>query len=129
VTDNYLVDTLAFWHPYRDIELDENYLPWGIIAPGSSADKDVRVKNCSANYTAIDVTVSVDTMDIEEPALSVAVQHLLSTDGQRFIAAVDIGTLPPGATSSRITVRRVTSLDADLGDGDFQLLAHPTEWV
>lgn len=124
-----LIDVLAFWHPYRDEALTENYLPWGPVARGSSADKPVRVRNLSAAYTAVDVVVSVTEMGIAEPTRPVATQHLLSTDGRRFTATVHLGALPPGAVSGLITLRRVTAVDADLGDGDFQLLAHPTEWT
>lgn len=121
-----LVDTLEFWQPLRDWVIDENYLPWGTVARNSSADKQLRVRNASLVYTASAVTVTVQEMGLAEPTRSVAAQHLLSTDGRTFAAAVTIGTLPPGGVSGRITLRRVTAADADLGDGDFQLLAHAT---
>ncbi len=123
-----LTDVLAFWHPYRDEELSEDYLPWGVVAPGSSADKTVRVRNLSPHYTAAGVVVSVTEMGLAEPTRAVAPQHLLSMDGQRFAATAQVGTIAPGAISGPVTVRRVTAVDADPGDGDFQLLAHPTEW-
>ena len=123
-----LTDTLEFWHPQRDEKLDENYFPWGVAVPGSSADRVFRVRNLSHTYTAVDVVVSLQEMGIAEPTLSVAAQHYLSVDGRTFAATAALGSLAPRAVSDRITLRRVTALDADPGFGDFQLLAHPTEW-
>lgn len=124
-----LVDVLEFYEPFRDRLVDENYLPWGVVAPGSSADKQFRIHNASDDYIAADITVSVQEMGLAEPVLSVAAQHLLSSDGRTFTATVSVGTLPPGGISARLTLRRVTSPDADIGDGDFQLLAHPAQWL
>ncbi len=121
-----LVDILEFWQPYRDWVIDENYLPWGTVARNSSADKHFRVHNASLDYNATAVTVTVEEMGLAEPTRSVAVQHLLSTDGRTFAATVTVGTLPPGGISGRLTLRRVTAPDADYGEGDFQLLAHAT---
>lgn len=123
-----LTDTLAFWHPTRDEALDETYFPWGVAVPASSADKQFRVRNLSYAYTALAVTVSLQEMGVYAPALPVAVQHYLSTDGTRFQSTASLGDLAPRATSARITLRRVTSPDADPGEGEFQLLAHPSGW-
>jgi hypothetical protein len=121
-----LFDALQFWEPYRDWPIDENYLPWGVVARGSSADKQFRVHNMSTDYTATAVTVSVQEMGLADPTRSVAAQHLLSADVRIFAAVVAVDTLPPGGVSDRLTLRRVVAPDADYGPGDFQILAHAT---
>jgi hypothetical protein len=125
VTDT-LFDGLEFWEPYRDWPIDENYLPWGEVARGSSADKQFRVHNMSTDYTATAVVVSVQEMGLADPTRSVAAQHLLSADARTFTATLGLDTLPPGGVSDRLTLRRVVAPDADSGQGDFQILAHAT---
>ncbi len=128
MADN-LTDTLVFWQPFRDLPLDENYLPWGTVAPGSSADKQLRVFNASYDYTATSILVSVQEMGLADPTRSVSAQHLLSTDGQHFTATVTLPVLAPRGVSVPVTLRRVVAPDADLGSGDFQILAHPVSWT
>jgi hypothetical protein len=122
-------DTLDFWHPRQDRKVPDDWFEWGVVARGSSADKQFRVRNLSSHYTAVDVIVSLDQLGIHDPALEVDVQHLLSRDGRSYFATVNIGNLIPRAVSPLITLRRVTSRDADEGPGEFQLSAAATDWT
>lgn len=124
-----LLDRLAFWHPRDDVALTPNDLDWGVVVRKSSADKQFRIRNLSPNYTAGDIVISLEEMGIFEPTREVAAQHFLSTDGRRFGDSVSIGALAPLAMSDPIVLRRVVAPDADLGQGDFQLLAHANEWL
>ena len=119
-------DVLAFWHPTLNAPLDEHYFQWGHVARSSSADRQFRMRNQSFLYTAAGITVSVT--EIVAATRSVAAQHYLSTNGSTFTAALSIGNLAPRGITEILTLRRVVALDADIGDGDFQLLAHADEW-
>jgi hypothetical protein len=120
-------DRLMFWHPIRDEPVTEYYFVWGPVARSSSADREFRLRNVSYLYQAQQIAVTL--YEFGAPARSIAAQHLLSTDGFAFTAAIDVGDLPPRATTGRLVLRRVTAPDADLGDGDIQLLAAAEEWV
>lgn len=124
-----LNDTLEFWHPRKDEQLPADYFDWGIIARGSSDDRQFRIKNLSAVYDAAGVIVSLQTLNVNDNTLTADVQHFLSVDGASFAATANLGTLAAGAVSGLVTLRRVTPPEADEGDADFQLLAHPTEWL
>lgn len=117
-------DYLAFWHPVADDEIDESYLDWGPIAAGSSADTTLRVRNCSANYWARAVQITV--ADTGTPGI--ADQHLLSADGSRFTPSCLIGDIAPLTVSAPFTLRRVTWSAATYGPATFQLIATPGTW-
>ncbi len=121
-------DTLEFWHPSADERLAVDYFDWGSVAPGSSADRTFRVRNSSINYTALGVVISLEQLGIYTPARPVNVQHFMSLNGRQFAATVALGDLGPRAVSQLVTLRRVTSRDADVGPGEFQLSAQPTDW-
>ncbi len=121
-------DTLDFWHPKMDARVPDDYFNWGVVAPGSSEDRVFRVRNLSFRYTALSVVVSLTETGKLDPALSVAAQHYLSLDGRTFAATAQIGDIPPRVISDLITLRRVTSRQADVGPGEFQLAAQPTDW-
>lgn len=123
-----VTDTLDFWHPRQDRKIPDDWFDWGVVARGSSADKQFRVRNLSSVYTARDVVVSLHHLDLYDPALPVHVQHLLTQDGRTWFASITIGDLIPRALSPMLTVRRVTAAVADEGPGEFQLSATPTEW-
>lgn len=119
--------TLIFWHPVDDEPITETFLPWGDVAPGSSADQRLRVRNASDDYTATAVIVAVG--DPADPtATSAAGQHLVCADGNVFASAVDIGDLAPGATSDPIVLRRITAPDSAPGPAGFTLTATATSW-
>jgi hypothetical protein len=121
-----VTDVLAFWHPTKSMALDEHWFQWGVVVPGSSADKQFRVRNLSNHYTARSITVTFT--ELGSPARSVAAQHYLSRNGTTFTATLGLGDMQPGGVSTVLTVRRVVAADADEGDGDFQLLAHADDW-
>ncbi len=121
-------DTLMFWHPTLDFRTPSDYFNWGIVGPGSSEDRTFRVRNNSFLYTAEGVVVSLEHLDRYTPALPEPVQHFLSTNGRRFTATVNLGNLAPRALSDLVTLRRVTSRDADEGLGEFHLSAEATDW-
>ena len=124
-----MADTLEFWHPQFNERLALDYFDWGRVVPGSSADRPFRLKNVSSTYTASDITVSVQEMNTGGGSVSVAKQHYLSSDERFFSATVTVSGLAPQAVSDRLILRRVTSLDADPGEHDFQLLAHAATWL
>lgn len=121
-----MTDVLAFWHPTMNIPLDENYFDWGPVARGSSADRQFRLRNESYLYTAGGVVISIT--EIDPHTRSVAAQHYLSANGSGFTATLAAGDLAPRGITDVLTLRRVVATDADIGDGDFQLLAHATDW-
>jgi len=107
-------DALVGWKLDGNEPLDG--IDWGVVAPGSSADRRFRVKNTSTLYTAYGVTVTAESVD-----------HYLSLDGRVFTASIYLGDLPPSAISAVITVRRVTPSSATTGDTS-QLTLQPTSW-
>ncbi len=123
------VDTLLFWHPRQDQRSPDDWFAWGTVARGSSADKIFRVKNASVRYTALGVVVSLQHLNLYDPLIRVDHQHYLSLDGRSFAATVNVGDLPPGATSAVVILRRVTARDADEGPGEFQLSAQASDWT
>lgn len=123
-----MADTLEFWDPQADAKVKDDHFDWKVVAPGSSADKRFRVRNSSAEYTAVGVQVTLEHLGIYDPALPVSVQHFLSVNGRLFTASVNVGTLAPRAISAPIILRRVTAPIADEGSGEFQLSAHATDW-
>lgn len=122
-----LADYLTFWHPTRDEALSENHFSWGDVEPGSSADREFRVRNMSASYKAGGITISLT--EIRDYTRATSLQHLLSRDGHLFTATVAVGMLLPYAVSQRLTLRRVVAPDADSDLGEFQLVATATEWT
>lgn len=118
---------LLFWHPVDDEPIDESYLPWGDIGPGSSDDKPVRLRNDSDTYTAVGCTVAVaGPEDPDDP--SCAASHLLSADGYAFAESISIGDLAPGALSEPFVLRRITGPDTPEGPSWLLLVAMPTTW-
>jgi hypothetical protein len=123
-----LEDCLAFWHPSLDEEVSDDYLDWGAVARASSADRVVRVRNMSTDYTAVGVTVAVQAPPDDTAVPGTAVQHLLSADGDTFAATAELGDLDPLQTSGPLALRRVTAPDANAGPGRFVLVAGPAAW-
>jgi hypothetical protein len=121
-------DVLAFWHPTDDTPIDETYLPWGPVAPASSADKGLRIKNMSNGYTATDVIIAVAD-PIDPDLLSARSSHLLSPDSLTFTETIDVGDLAPQAVSGLFLLRRVTDPHAPDGDAGFTITATATAWL
>lgn len=128
VTQDLVADTLAFWHGSLDVEATDELLQWGPVAPGSSDERELRVRNLSDSYWAAAVVVAVTGPDYPGAPASVAEQHWLSTDGDRFTASVALGDLGPRAISPVLTLRRVTPPDAAPGDGGFMVVATAADW-
>lgn len=125
-----IADYLALWHPVTDEQITEDYLDWGLVAPASSDDRTLRVKNCSAAYWAADITVAVINPETADPdTVGVAGQHLLSVDGGLFLASIGVGDLAPGAISAPFTLRRIVDPDTGAGTGSFALTATAADWT
>lgn len=122
-----LADVLAFWDPVLDEQATDDDLAWGVVAPASSADLRLRVRNLSDDYTAAGVVLGF--ADDGSYTLGPAVQHGLSGDGQSFTAVLELGDLAPQATSGPVWVRRFTDPGADLGPAVFTLSATPSAWL
>ncbi len=100
---------LAAWNPTTDTELSGAYFDWGDIAQGSMATRTFRVKNLGT-LTAQSVVVSVETFESYTP--SVAATYTFSVGGGAYASTASLGNLAPGAISSVVTVRRLTTSDA-----------------
>lgn len=117
---------LEIWHPTLDERVPPAYFDWGDTPRGSSDDRLFRVKNVSPSMTANSIRVSMAALTDTVP--SVHAQHLISQGGS-FLAQQNIGSLPPGATSSPLTLRRITASNAVLSLWDFRMSAETTDWV
>lgn len=115
-------DLLALWGVTRDARIVR--LDWGTVPPRSSGDVKIRVKNESTQYTAHDVTVS-----LEDVTAGAAARFLLSLDGNAFTATVNLGDLPATAISAVVWIRRATPSDAATGPTNCQLRVHATAWA
>ncbi len=96
-------------------------LPWGTVAPGSSADQTFRVRNDSDLYTATEVLVSLTGTG--------SVDHYLSTDEVVYTATAELGDLAPSGVSDTITLRRVTPTGASTGAGTCTLRLQAAAWT
>ncbi len=125
-------DRLRMWHPTLDEPLDDNtsadgaFLDFGDVARSTSQDRAFRIKNNSATMTANSISVSIDVPTDTAP--TVASQHTLS-DGGAFASSINIGNLAPGATSSVITIRRITLSNAGLSLWTGRVIADPGSWT
>jgi hypothetical protein len=117
---------LEIWHPTSDIRLPANWLEWGDIPRGSSADKTFRIKNLSPSQTANTITISPESATDTSP--SVAGQHLVSNGGG-FSSSQSIASLAPGAISGVHTLRRVTPTNATLALWTLRLKAVAASWT
>jgi hypothetical protein len=114
-------DRLRMWDPTFNNPLAGAALDFGESPRHSSADRQFRIKNTSLSKTASGISVIAETLTDTSPSL--IPQVLLSSDGVRFTQTLSLGTLGPGALTSKITVRRVTPLNAQLGLGGFRVVA------
>lgn len=104
------------------------YNNWGKVPQGSSGDKFYVLKNLATALIAGGITVFFDTLSDTTP--SVPGQYLVSVDGGvTFAATGTITTLPPGASSPLIIVRRNTPTDAVAGTWAVRLRATATTWT
>lgn len=110
------MDTLALWGPSRDAALAG--IDWGTVAPGSSFEVALRVKNRSTVYVARDVVVAVTDA-----------WHYLSADGHTWTATVELGDLPCLALTGRLWLRRVVPPGAPAGAGSAELTATAGSWT
>lgn len=97
-------------------------LQYGHVAPRSSDDTMMRVVNVGDAYQAEDVTLTVTGDD--------AAQLYLSADGDIFTASINVGDIPPQASSAAFWLRRVTpSTIADATSCTATLAATPAAWT
>lgn len=97
-------------------------LDLGQVAPRSSDDINMQVRNVSDTYQAEDVIVEVQ-------AGAAASQLFLSLDGDSFSHSVVIGDIAPGAGSVVFVLRRVTPSNAASGITFANLTATPAGWM
>lgn len=112
------MNTLIFY-TYDDFTARAS-LPLGPVAPRSSDDLLMQVRNTSGSYQATEVTVAVSGDDAE--------QLLLSLDGDIFTPTITVGDIPPGAGGAVFTLRRVTPSTAVDGAASAVLTATPSGW-
>lgn len=131
-TDFTGLDTLRMWHPTLDQPLDDNttadgaHLDWGDVAQGTTADKQFRIRNNSATLTANSITLTTEAPTNASPTLESQITY---SDGGAFAGSINIGNLAPGATSSVITVRKTTSLSAELSLWWWRTVAEAGSWT
>ncbi len=112
-----MAEVLVFHPSASDIEFPE--IDWGIIAPGSSADLQLRIYNESDYYTATGVVVSTPNTS----------GHYLSTDGTTFTASLALQNIAPRQYSVTITLRRVILRAATPGLYSTQISATAAAWA
>lgn len=95
-----MADTLVLWAADTATELTT--IPWSTVYPGSTEDTRFRVVNTSELYTAAEVTVGLAGSDTYTADL------FLSLDGLSFAKSLELGDMPPGATSLSAYLRRIT---------------------
>jgi hypothetical protein len=120
-------DNLVLYDSASDERVGAAYFDFGDVRQTSSADKQFRVHNNSVAQTASTITISCETLTDTTP--SVPPQFTFSTDGTTFSATVTIASLAPGATSSALTVRRVTPSNATLSLWWARIVASAGSWA
>jgi hypothetical protein len=122
-----VADVLALWGASYDHSVVK--LNFNGTSPGlprrSSGDSKLRVKNLSNQYLAADVTVTVEDTTVP----GARTDFLLSLDGFRFAASINLGDLPHNATSPVFWLRRVTASTAPVGAKSARLRVHAGSWV
>lgn len=119
-------DRLALWHPTDDIKLPTTWFDWGNTPRSSSADRQFRIKNLSADLVATDIDIYIEALTPGTP--SVSAMHTLSTDGVNFAVAAGLASLNPGAISPVLTLRRVVPADALVSTWSARLAADVNLW-
>lgn len=97
-----------------------------LVAYHSSADRWVRIKNCSNRLTADKVTISAEDEIYQRPYRGM---FLLSLDGENWEESLTLYSMTPGASSPIIHVRRVTGDTFPPGVGSVVLCARVGRWV
>jgi hypothetical protein len=113
------MENLAFYE--YDTVTALSGLPIGQVAAGSSDDTALRLYNTRDIYQAEAVTVTLTGDD--------AIQLWLSTDGDTFGPAINVGDIPPNALSPIFWLRRVTVSTEPVGTCTAALTAIPTGWA
>ncbi len=113
------VDSLLVWTDTTAASAEAINL--GSCPRRSSQDVPFRVLNTSEQYAATDVTVSIDGAD--------ATTFVLSEDGRRFTAALDLGTIPSATMTANLYLRRITPANANLGNGDARIVLTASGWT
>jgi hypothetical protein len=118
-------DYLEFWHP----TLDQRYgtVDAGDVPRNSTATFQFRLKNRSASLTAGTITIADDVPTNQTP--DVDTQWVLSTDNSTFTESVSVTSLAPGAISSTLYVKRITSQTSILGLRALRLNASAASWT
>lgn len=127
MSTGYVPDRLEIWHPTLNQRVTGAYFDWGDTPRTSSADRQFRVKNLSATYTANSVAVQFNA-DSGETTPSIVSQHFFSTDGIDFYGSLNLGALAPGALSPVITLRRTTASNASMSLWTTRIRAVPASW-
>lgn len=122
-------DRLSFWHPSLDQPLSQTpaWMDWGDRPRGTSATKQVRVKNISGSMTASNVTVGMEALTDTTPAM--VGQHDFALDGVTFTPTVSIASLAPGEISPIITVRQTLASSASLSLWWQRIYANAGSWA
>lgn len=126
------VDRLRMWHPTLDEPLDDlnaadgAYLDWAEVTRGTTADRTFRIKNNSSSLTANSISVATQASTDANPALG---PQFTYSDGGSFATSITITSLPPGAISNVITVRRTTPTNATLALWWLRTVAEAGSWT
>ena len=120
-------DRLELWDASGTTRMSPGSWDFGDMARSASSDVLFRVKNLSPSLSATSVVVSVGAAT--DPSPSFASEFLLSPDGVTFTSSVNVGTIAPGATSSQVTLRRVSSSTSALGPWAGRVTAIPAAMV
>lgn len=108
-----------------DTPVSDSFFNLGSVLRETTEDISFIVRNQSLTYQAVGVTIT--TIDIGTPLVSISDQLLFSQDDLYFAKVLSLGTIPPGASTLPITLRRATSSNAVSGNYEIKLQA--TAWV
>jgi hypothetical protein len=104
---------LAFRHASTDTALGASFWDWEDSASGTTATKQFRVKNFSADYKANEVSLGLSILTDSTPGVLGSFQF--SLDGSTWVSTANLGDLEPGDFSSVVTLRRSLPSDSPLG--------------
>lgn len=104
---------LAFRHTSTDTALGASFWDWEDSASGTTATKQFRVKNFSADYKANEVSLGLSILTDSAPGVLGSFQF--SLDGSTWGSTANLGDLEPGDFSSVVTLRRSLPPASPLG--------------
>lgn len=124
---NAAVNRVAPWESALDIPLAQDSMSWGDVAPGSTQDRTLRLKNMSPAQSANNILVYAE--DEYNYPTSMASQILLSLDGISWSTSVTLTAISSMSISPLIRVRRTTPVNSPLSTWSPRLRFDVGSWT